>query len=146
MRFLHVRFCSVSVRETELWLICSVRLGQNGKTLLRLVTTAQKYIFVTKLEFDIFHSVLYRVCQKITKSIQLRICKRKYKGDLRDDGHILKIICQLSQPMCQLYKILISTRFILSYANNVYLGDIILVMIALTLQCTNEGSQGRWNV
>ena len=153
MRFLHVRFCSVSVRETELWLICSVRLGQNGKTLLRLVTTAQKYIFVTKLEFDIFHSVLYRVCQKITKSIQLRICKRKYKGDLRDDGHILKIIFamilnifQLSQPMCQLYKIPISTRFILSYANNVYLGDIILVMIALTLQCTNKGSQGRWNV
>ena len=146
MRFLHVRFCSVSVRETELWLICSVRLGQNSKTLLRLVTTAQKYIFVTKLEFDIFHSVLYRVCQKITKSIQLRICKRKYKGDLRDDGHILKMIFQLSQPMCQLYKILISTRFILSYANNVYLGDIILVMIALTLQCTNKGSQGRWNV
>ena len=55
-------------------------------------------------------------------------------------------IFQLSQPMCQLYKIPISTRFILSYANNVYLGDIILVMIALTLQCTNEGSQGRWNV
>ena len=39
MRFLHVRFCSVSVRETELSLTCSVWFGQNGKTLLRLVTT-----------------------------------------------------------------------------------------------------------
>jgi hypothetical protein len=39
MSFLHVRFCLVSVRETELSLTCSVRLGQNGKTLLRSVTT-----------------------------------------------------------------------------------------------------------
>ena len=37
--FLHVQFCSVSVRETELWLTCSVRFGQNGKTPLRSVTT-----------------------------------------------------------------------------------------------------------
>ena len=39
MHFLHVRFCSVSVRETELWLTCSVRFRQNGKTLLRSVTS-----------------------------------------------------------------------------------------------------------
>mgnify|MGYP007022690404 CR=1 FL=1 len=38
MCFLHVRFCSVSVRETELWLTCSVLFGQNSKTLLRSVT------------------------------------------------------------------------------------------------------------
>ena len=38
MRFLHVRFCSVSVRKTELSLTCSVWFGQNGKTLLWLVT------------------------------------------------------------------------------------------------------------
>ena len=87
------------------------------------------------------------------KYVKENIGCKLHKGDLRDDGHILKRvfimilnIFQLSQPMCQLYKIPISTRFILSYANNVYLGDIILVMIALTLQCTNEGSQGRWNV
>ena len=30
-------FGSVSVRETELWLTCLVRFGQNGKTLLRSV-------------------------------------------------------------------------------------------------------------
>ena len=45
MRFLHVRFCSVSVRETELWLTCSVWFGQNGKTLLRSVTNWHVYIF-----------------------------------------------------------------------------------------------------
>jgi hypothetical protein len=38
MRFLHVLFCSVLVWETELWLTCSVRFGQNSKTLLRSVT------------------------------------------------------------------------------------------------------------
>ena len=32
MHFLHVRFCSVSVRETELRLTCSVLFWQNGKT------------------------------------------------------------------------------------------------------------------
>jgi hypothetical protein len=37
--FLHVRFCSVSVRETELCLTCSVLFGQNGKTLLRSVSS-----------------------------------------------------------------------------------------------------------
>jgi hypothetical protein len=31
-------FCSVTVRETELSLTCSVQFGQNGKTLLRSVT------------------------------------------------------------------------------------------------------------
>ena len=31
MCFLLVRFCSVSVRETELWLTCSVLFGQNKK-------------------------------------------------------------------------------------------------------------------
>ena len=41
MRFLHVRFCLVSVRETELSLTCSVWFGQNGKTLLRSVTSLQ---------------------------------------------------------------------------------------------------------
>ena len=40
MRFLHVQFCLVSVRETELSLTCSVLFGQNGKALLRSVTTA----------------------------------------------------------------------------------------------------------
>ena len=39
MCFLHVRFCSVLVRETELWFTCSVQFGQNGKTVLRSVTT-----------------------------------------------------------------------------------------------------------
>ena len=39
MHFLHVRFCSVSVRETEFSSTCSVRFGQNGKTLLRSVTS-----------------------------------------------------------------------------------------------------------
>ena len=38
MHFLHVLFSSVLVQETELWLTCSVLFGQNGKTLLRLVT------------------------------------------------------------------------------------------------------------
>ena len=41
MRFLHVRFCSVLVQETELGLTCSVWFGQNGKTLLRSVTIKQ---------------------------------------------------------------------------------------------------------
>ena len=42
MPFLHVRFGSVSVLETELLLTCSVRFGQNGKTLLRSVTTIHR--------------------------------------------------------------------------------------------------------
>ena len=45
MSFLHVRFCSVSVRETELGLTCSVRFGQNGETLLRSVTTTHSQVF-----------------------------------------------------------------------------------------------------
>ena len=39
-RFLHVWYCLSSVREIELWLTCSVWFGQNGKTLLRSVTTS----------------------------------------------------------------------------------------------------------
>ena len=39
MCFLNVQFCSVSVREKELWLTCSVLFGQNSNTLLRSVTT-----------------------------------------------------------------------------------------------------------
>ena len=50
MCFLHVRFCSVSVRETELWLTCSVRFWQNGKTLLRSVTNVFNPIFVFQPE------------------------------------------------------------------------------------------------
>ena len=39
MLFLHVQFGLVSVQETELCLTSSVWFGQNGKTLLRLVTS-----------------------------------------------------------------------------------------------------------
>ena len=49
MHFLHVRFCSVSVRETELWLTCSVRFGQNGKTPLWSVTTCLQCINETNI-------------------------------------------------------------------------------------------------
>ena len=49
MRSLHVRFCSVLVRETELWLTCSVVFGQNGKILLRFVTTKYNLIYFVSL-------------------------------------------------------------------------------------------------
>ena len=39
MCFLHVLFCTVSVRETKLWLTCSVRSRQNRKTLVRSITS-----------------------------------------------------------------------------------------------------------
>ena len=47
MCFLHVWFCSVSVRETELWLTCSVRFGQNRKKLLRSVTSFHYWDYLT---------------------------------------------------------------------------------------------------
>ena len=45
MHFLHVRFSLVSVWETELWLTCLVRFGQNSKTLLRLATNRNIFIY-----------------------------------------------------------------------------------------------------
>jgi hypothetical protein len=56
MHFLHVRFCSVSVWETELSLTCSVRFGQNGKTLLWLVTSLSP--FLKKKNLDHFLKIM----------------------------------------------------------------------------------------
>ena len=45
MHSLYVRFWSVSVRETEFWLTCSVCFGLNSKTLLRSVTSSHYFDF-----------------------------------------------------------------------------------------------------
>ena len=72
MCFFHVRFCSVSVRETELWLTRSVRFGQNGKTLLRSVTTSnievsQIHAYFFKDSFgDPFQNLILTVLEKIS--------------------------------------------------------------------------------
>ena len=57
----NVRFRLVSVRETELWLTCSVRFWQNGKTLLRSVTTLNTHIkqnFIVLWKFTKVRSLL----------------------------------------------------------------------------------------
>ena len=70
MHFLHVRFCSVSVPETELWLTCSVLFGQNGKTPLRLVTTFQYG------QNSRFYHESYWVFLPSSKNTPLGICHR----------------------------------------------------------------------
>ena len=65
MRFLHVRFCSVSVRKTELSLTCSVQFGQNGKTLLRCCK-----LLVEQVAFTVF-SINSRVVKWLAASAAL---------------------------------------------------------------------------
>ena len=73
MTLLHVLFCSVSVRETDIWLTCSVRFGQNGKTLLRSVTTGnQQWSGILFLFFQNYSDWLQeKVVLLISKSFQI---------------------------------------------------------------------------
>ena len=56
MRYPVVQFCNitipflVSLRETELWLVCSVWFGQNGKTLFWSVTSVYAKLFYPGME------------------------------------------------------------------------------------------------
>ena len=73
MPFLHVRFCSVSVRKTELLLTFSVLFGQNGKTLLRSVTSS--YESLAMLDGKIRVTPFFKV-----QSGKITVCPRRRRN------------------------------------------------------------------
>ena len=123
MRFLHVRFCSVSVRKTELWLTCSVRFGQNGKTLLRSVTTMHPYFFwqffgclaiFWKIQLNEYETdqyflqnfqfttiLIHSFCKICDHKIVLQECKSKQKQfQVHNSYSVSHIITYPSKELC----------------------------------------------
>ena len=85
MQFLHVRFCSVSVRKTELLLTFSVWFGQNSKTLLRSVTNVSTSMIFPFSNF-LFSCLVCHECWK-EKSLLCENFEKVYLNIKRRKKH-----------------------------------------------------------